>query len=116
MGLNLHPNGRTKNWLKSLGLQLPDNLVSLLTGGCRSISKDGRAGSRHANNIRSAGRQQYARICLPPALRLWDRALLPMPRLGYGGDAASYNLHELETGGGAAVLSGTAVLKVLGVV
>ena len=42
MGLNLYPNGKTKNWLKSLGLQLPDNLASLLTGDYRSVSKDRR--------------------------------------------------------------------------
>lgn len=42
MGLNLYPNEKTENWLKSLGLQLPDNLASFLTGDYRAVSKDTR--------------------------------------------------------------------------
>lgn len=42
MGLNLYPNEKTKDWLKSLGLQLPDNLASLLMENYRSVSKDRR--------------------------------------------------------------------------
>lgn len=38
-GLNLYPNEKTGGWLKSLGLQLPDNLASSLNGNYRSISK-----------------------------------------------------------------------------
>lgn len=41
-GLNLYPNEKTGSWLKSLGLQLPDNLASSLTGNYRSVSKDRR--------------------------------------------------------------------------
>lgn len=74
MGLNLYPNGKTKNWLKSLGLQLPDNLASLLTGDYRSLRLEGQAGSRTTYYTRSAGRWQDLRACLLPALRLRCRA------------------------------------------
>lgn len=46
-GLNLYPNEKTESWLKSLGLQLPDNLASFLTGGYRSVSKDALIPAEH---------------------------------------------------------------------
>lgn len=46
-GLNLYPNKKTGSWLKSLGLQLPDNLASSLTGNYRSVSKDRRVPVEH---------------------------------------------------------------------
>ncbi|KFI90840.1 hypothetical protein BISA_2212 [Bifidobacterium saguini DSM 23967] len=40
-GLSLYPNEKTEGWIQSFGLQLPDDISSLLEGEYRSISKNG---------------------------------------------------------------------------
>lgn len=92
MGFNLYPNEKTENWLKSLGLQLPDNLASSLTGDYRSVSKDKRIPARDIiSNPQADGKMPL------PSYSLSSEAVSSRNASEALSSSSVYNNHEPDT-------------------